>query len=229
MQWDRSQPATDLLGAIAVKVLQIDSSPLGEASASRQLTAAIAAGFVQADSTVSLAHRDLSVTTPAHLSGEILSALAGADTSGNAELQKQVALGEELISEFLDADVIIIGAPMYNFSIPSQLKAWVDRIARAGRTFRYTEKGPVGLVSGKRVIIASSRGSILTGDAPHEAGWRHAMDFQEDYLKTVLGFLGVTDVEIVRAEGLGLSPASREESIAKARQQIFERFEAVVA
>jgi FMN-dependent NADH-azoreductase len=124
---------------------------------------------------------------------------------------------------------VIIGAPMYNFSIPSQLKAWIDRVARAGRTFRYTETGPVGLVTGKRVIIASSRGSVFAGDTPHEDGWRHAMDFQEDYLKRVLGFLGVTDVEVVRAEGLGLSPASREQSIAKARQQIAERFEAVAA
>jgi FMN-dependent NADH-azoreductase len=212
-----------------MKVLQIDSSPLGEASASRQLTAAVAAGFLRANAGASLVHRDLSVTTPAHLSGEILAALGGADTSGNAELQSQVALGEELITEFLDADVIIIGAPMYNFSIPSQLKAWIDRIARAGRTFRYTETGPVGLVTGKRVIIASSRGSVLAGDAAHEDGWRHAMDFQEDYLKRVLGFLGVSDVEIVRAEGLGLSPASREQSIAKARQQIANRFEAVAA
>ncbi|MDY0872947.1 FMN-dependent NADH-azoreductase [Dongia rigui] len=212
-----------------MKVLQIDSSPLGEASASRQLTAAAAAGLLRANPAASLTHRDLSVTTPAHLSGEILAALGGADTSGNPELQKQVALGEELITEFLAADVIIIGAPMYNFSIPSQLKAWIDRIARAGRTFRYTETGPVGLVTGKRVIIASSRGSVFAGDAAHEDGWRHAMDFQEDYLKRVLGFLGVTDVEIVRAEGLGISPASREQSIAKARQQIAERFDAVAA
>jgi FMN-dependent NADH-azoreductase len=212
-----------------MKVLQIDSSPLGEASASRQLTAAITAGLRRANPAAALVHRDLSVTTPAHLSGEILAALGGADTSGNTELQKQVALGEELLTEFLAADVVVIGAPMYNFSIPSQLKAWIDRIARAGRTFSYSEKGPVGLVTGKRVIIASSRGSIFAGDAPHEDGWRHAMDFQEDYLKRVLGFLGVTDVEIVRAEGLGLSPASREESIAKARKQIAERFEAVAA
>lgn len=212
-----------------MKVLQIDSSPLGEASASRQLTAAVAAGLLRANSTASLTLRDLSVTTPAHLSGEILAAIGGADMSGNTELAKQVALGEELITELLAADVIIIGAPMYNFSIPSQLKAWIDRVARAGRTFRYSEKGPEGLVTGKRVIIASSRGGVLAGDVEHEDGWRHAMDFQEDYLKRVLGFLGITDIEIVRAEGLGLSPASREQSIAKARQQIADRFEAVAA
>ena len=212
-----------------MNVLQIDSSPLGEASASRQLTAAITAGLRKTRANVSVVHRDLSITTPAHLSGEILAALGGAAQPENAELQTQLALGEELLAEFLAADIIVIGAPMYNFSIPSQLKAWIDRIARAGRTFRYTEKGPVGLVTGKRVIIASSRGSILAGDAAHEDGWRHAMDFQEDYLKRVLGFLGLTEIEIVRAVGLGLSPAAREESIANARRQIEQRFDTIAA
>jgi FMN-dependent NADH-azoreductase len=208
-----------------MNLLQIDSSPLGDASASRQLTKAIAAALQKAQPTARLVYRDLAATPPAHLSGQILAAMGGAPVENDADVQRDVQLGEEILAEFLAADVIVIGAPMYNFSVPSQLKAWLDRIARAGRTFRYTEQGPVGLVTGKRVIIASSRGGIYAGDASLQDGWRHAMDFQEDYLRRVLGFLGISDIEIVRAEGLGLSAASREQSLNAA----FARAEEIVA
>lgn len=196
-----------------MNLLQIDSSPLGDASASRQLTKAIVATLQKTQPAARLVYRDLAAAPPAHLSGQILAAMSGAPVAGDAVVQRDVEQGEEILAEFLAADVIVIGAPMYNFSVPSQLKAWIDRIARAGRTFRYTEQGPVGLVTGKRVIVASSRGGIYAGAASHQDGWRHAMDFQEDYLQRVLGFLGITDIEIVRAEGLGLSAASREQSL----------------
>jgi FMN-dependent NADH-azoreductase len=208
----------------AMNVLQIDSSPLGAASASRQLTAAIVDGLRRTSPELTLVHRDLDLTAPSHLSGALLAALRGGSTTPDAELQNEIAFSDELLEEFLAADIIVIGAPMYNFSIPTQLKAWIDRIARAGRTFRYTEQEPVGLATKGRAIIASTRGSILAGDAPHADDWRHALDFQEDYLRRVLNFLGMTQVEIIRAEGLGLSPASRDQSLAAAQARIAETF-----
>ena len=111
----------------------------------------------------------------------------------------------------LDADVVVIGAPMYNFGIPSTLKSWIDRVAVAGRTFRYTEKGPEGLAGNKQVIIASGRGGIHSGAAS---------DFQEPYLKFVLGFMGITDVEFVRAEGVNYSPQHRVDAMANALASI---------
>jgi FMN-dependent NADH-azoreductase len=107
--------------------------------------------------------------------------------------------GAGALDEFVAADAVVIGAPMYNFTIPSQLKAWIDRILIAGKTFRYSEAGPVGLAGGKRVIIASSRGGLYAPGMPFEAN-----DFQEPYLRAVLAFIGIEDIEIVRAEGLAL-------------------------
>ncbi|MGH8030615.1 MAG: NAD(P)H-dependent oxidoreductase, partial [Arenimonas sp.] len=114
---------------------------------------------------------------------------------------------EAVLEEFLAADVVVVGAPMYNFSIPSQLKAWIDRVAVAGRTFRYTDSGPQGLAGGKRVIVASTRGGIHSG-APS--------DFVEPYLRQVFGFLGIDDIEFVTAEGLAYSPEHREQAMGKA-------------
>ena len=116
--------------------------------------------------------------------------------------------------DFMTADVVVIGAPMYNFTIPSQLKAWIDRIAQAGRTFRYTEKGPEGLAGGKTVIVASTRGGI------YSSGPAAGMDHQESYLKAVLGFLGVTDVRFVRAEGLAMGDEARSKALAAAAGDI---------
>ena len=116
--------------------------------------------------------------------------------------------GAGALDEFLAADIVVIGAPMYNFTIPSQLKAWIDRILIAGKTFRYSEAGPVGLAGGKRVIIASSRGGLYAPGMPFEAN-----DFQEPYLRAVFAFIGVEDIEIVRAEGLALGPEQRDAAV----------------
>ncbi|MCB1579212.1 MAG: NAD(P)H-dependent oxidoreductase, partial [Xanthomonadales bacterium] len=126
-----------------------------------------------------------------------------------------VARGGELLDEFLAADVVVIGAPMYNFSIPSQLKAWIDRVAVAGKTFRYGENGPEGLAGGKKLIIASSRGGVYSAGSP-AAG----MDFQETYLRGVFGFLGITDIEVVRAEGVNMSAEHKQKAIDAARATI---------
>src|SRR5690606_27231630 len=124
-------------------------------------------------------------------------------------------VGGEVLEEFLAADTVVVGAPMYNFGIPSTLKAWIDRLAIPGRTFRYTEKGPEGLAGGKKVVIVSARGGLY---AAGSAG--AAADFQEPYLRQVFGFFGIDDVEIVRAEGVNLGPQQKAEAIAAARAAI---------
>ena len=127
-------------------------------------------------------------------------------------------MGEEVLEEFLAADVVVIGAPMYNFTISSQLKAWIDRIAVAGKTSRYTENGPVGLAGDKKVVIVSTAGGVHAGQPTGAA--------HEGYLRTVLGFFGITDIEVVRAEGLAYGEEPRAQAIAAARRQIAGQFAA---
>jgi FMN-dependent NADH-azoreductase len=138
---------------------------------------------------------------------------------GAAELsdlqQRENAMSEALVSQFLAADVIVIGAPLYNFSVPSQLKAWIDRVAQVGRTFKYTDKGPVGLASGKTVVVASTRGGVYSTS---EGG--RAMEHQESYLQTVFGFFGITDVRFVRAEGIAMGDAAKAQALASAEVDI---------
>ena len=199
-----------------MKLLHIDSSALSDASVSRQLTASIVEAQRRTEPTLEVTHRDLAVAPPDHLSGELLQVVRLRDTKNLNDHQKaELALTDALVEEFLAADVVVIGAPMYNFSIPTQLKAWIDRIAQAGRTFRYAENGPVGLAGGKKVIIASSRGGIYAG-TPLE----NALDHQEAFLRAVLGFVGITDVTIVRAEGVAMGPEARAKAMAAAQEQI---------
>jgi FMN-dependent NADH-azoreductase len=178
-----------------MNVLHVDSSILGEQSASRTLTREIVARLAAQQPDTTVHHLDLAVQELPHLSGPSL-------TRNDAA---QAAHDAELLEQFLAADVIVIGAPMYNFSIPSQLKAWIDRIAVAGKTFRYTPEGPEGLAGGKHVIVALSRGGIYAPGAPGE--------FVESYLTFVLGFLGIRSVSFVRAEGLAISPQRRREAL----------------
>ncbi|QNR98802.1 NAD(P)H-dependent oxidoreductase [Stenotrophomonas sp. 169] len=180
-----------------MKLLHIDASALGDNSVSRQLTAAVVGRFKDSATDLNVAYRDLDANPIPHLRG---SSLAQLDATETADAQ-------QVLEQFLAADVVVIGAPMYNFSIPSTLKAWIDRVAVAGKTFKYTEAGPVGLAGGKRVIIVSSRGGIYT-DSP--------ADFQEPLLRQVFAFMGINDVEFVRAEGIAYSPKHREEAIAAA-------------
>ena len=137
-------------------------------------------------------------------------------TDGLSEAQqRENAVSERLVSQFLAADVVVIGAPFYNFAIPTQLKAWIDRIAQPGRTFQYTANGPEGLAKGKTVIVASSRGGVYSTS---EGG--RAMEHQESYLQTVLGFFGVTDVRFVRAEGVAMGGDAKAQALAAAAQAI---------
>ena len=198
------------------KLLHIDSSILGGNSVSRQLTAQIVASWRAAHPATEVSYLDLAVDTPSHLSVESLGfrlPAGAADLSD--EQQRENAISEALVSQFLAADVLVIGAPLYNFSIPSQLKAWVDRIAQVGRTFKYTDKGAVGLAGGKTVIVASTRGGMYsTSDAGN------AMEHQESYLKTIFGFFGVTDVRFVRAEGLAMGETGKAAALASAELDI---------
>ena len=198
------------------KLLHIDSSILGGNSVSRQLTAQIVASWRAAHPATQVSYLDLAVDTPSHLSAESLGFRMPAGTATLSETQqRENAISEALVSQFLAADVVVIGAPLYNFSIPTQLKAWIDRIAQAGRTFTYTDKGPVGLAGGKTIIVASTRGGMYsTSDAGN------AMEHQESYLKTIFSFFGVTDVRFVRAEGLAMGEAGKAAALASAELDI---------
>jgi FMN-dependent NADH-azoreductase len=198
------------------KLLHIDSSILGGNSVSRQLTAQIVASWRAAHPATELSYLDLALDTPSHLSAESLGFRLPAGAADLSDVQqRENAISEALVSQFLAANVLVIGAPLYNFSIPTQLKAWIDRIAQVGRTFSYTDKGPVGLAGGKTIIVASTRGGMYsTSDAGN------AMEHQESYLKTVFGFFGVTDVRFVRAEGLAMGEAGKAAALASAELDI---------
>jgi len=197
-----------------MNLLHIDSSALGGFSVTRELTRATADALRAGLPTARYRYRDLAAAPPAHLSGALLGALRSPDPA-TGELAGDVTLTDELLTEFLAADVIVIGAPMYNFSIPSTLKAWIDRVAQAGKTFRYTAEGPVGLAGGKRVVIVSARGSQIHGSAAEQA-----LDHQESYLRTVFGFFGITDIQVLRAEGIGLGPDARAAALAAAHAAV---------
>ncbi|KRB08591.1 NAD(P)H-dependent oxidoreductase [Lysobacter sp. Root690] len=184
-----------------MKLLHIDSSALGANSVTRELSAAVATRWLDALPGLSIDYRDLDADPIPHLTGR---SLAGADPA-------ETEASERIVQQFLDADVIVLGVPMYNFGIPSTLKAWIDRVAVAGKTFRYTADGPEGLAKGKRAIIVSGRGGLHSGQPS---------DFQETYLRHVLGFIGVTDVEFVRAEGVAYSPQHRADALAAAHASI---------
>ena len=185
-----------------MKLLHIDSSIQGEASASRELTREIVARWRAERPDTEVTYVDLVAQELPHLSQK---SLVRAD-------ELEAARNAEALEQFLAAEAIVIGAPVYNFTIPSQLKAWIDRITVAGKTFRYTEKGPQGLAGGKQVIVAVSRGGMRAADASGEFG--------EPYLKFLFAFLGIDDVRFVRAEGLAISPQHRAAGLSAARAAI---------
>jgi FMN-dependent NADH-azoreductase len=193
-----------------MRLLHIDSSISGEGSASRQLSAAIVAAFTSTMPGLDVIRRDFDADPIPHLDSRRLPTVRPANAPEGATGVPDPE-GASALDEFLAADIVVIGTPMYNFAIPSQLKAWIDRILIAGKTFRYSETGPIGLAGGKRVILASSRGGLYAPGMPFETN-----DFQERYLRAVFAFIGIEDLEIVRAEGLGLGQEQREEAIGAA-------------
>ena len=189
-----------------MKLLHIDSSILGDASVSRKVSAAIVDRLKAENPGVEVTARDLASAPISHLSGRYLAGQS-ADVKHDQALQEDLDLGGEAMAEFLAADLVVIGAPMYNFGVPSQLKAWVDRILVAGKTFRYTASGAEGLVHGKRVLLAVSRGGVYEGTPAA------AVEHAESWLKAVFGFMGVKDVEVIRAEGVAYGPEQREKAL----------------
>ena len=199
-----------------MKVLHIDSSILGDNSVTRLLTQRIVTEWQASHAGTSVEHLDLAVNAPTHLSADSLGFRLPAGSTDLSDVQRREnAVSEALVSQFLAADVLVIGAPMYNFAIPTQLKAWIDRIAQAGRTFKYTEKGPVGLAGGKTVIVAVGRGGVYSNS---EGG--RAMEHQESYLAVLFGFLGVTDVRFVRAEGIAMGADAKAKALEAADHEI---------
>lgn len=197
-----------------MQLLHIDSAITGEQSVSRELTARTVAAWKAAHPGTTVQYLDLAVQAPSHLSAQSMGFRTGQAAATDVERQEN-ALSEALVSQFLAADVVVIGAPLYNFSIPSQLKAWIDRLAQAGRTFKYTDKGPVGLAGCKTVIVASSRGGVYSTS---EGG--QAMEHQESYLKVVFGFFGITDVRFVRAEGVAMGPDAKAAALVNADRDV---------
>ena len=198
-----------------MQLLHIDSAITGAHSVSRQLTAQTVAAWQAQHPGTQVSYLDLVANAPAHFTSDAMAPRTGQTADLSEAQQRENAVSEQLVSQFLAADVMVIGAPFYNFSIPSQLKAWIDRIAQPGRTFQYTSNGPEGLAKGKTVIIASSRGGVYSTS---EGG--RAMEHQESYLQTVLGFFGVTDVRFVRAEGVGMGEDAKAAALAAAAQHI---------
>jgi FMN-dependent NADH-azoreductase len=195
-------------------VLFVTSSVFGENSKSRAVALDFLQAWQSANPGTRLVTRD--TNTIGHVSAETLTASMTPAGKRSPEHTKAAALADALIGEVEAADVIVIAAPMYNFSISSTLKAWIDHIARAGRTFGYTASGPEGLLKGKKVFVASSRGGFYA-DGPAKP-----MDFQEPYLRAMLGFLGLTDVTFIHAEGQNVSVEAAAEGQRKARATVAE-------
>jgi FMN-dependent NADH-azoreductase len=195
-------------------VLHIDSSVRSTGSLTRQLGGEFIAKLVAANPATTVVTRDLASTPVPHLTEQMLGAYFTPAEQRNAEQAFTIKTSDTLVDELLAADTIVIGAPMYNFSVTSGLKAWIDHVARAGRTFKYGANGPEGLVTGKKVIVF-----VATGGAYSE-GPAAAYDHTTTYLRSVLGFLGMTDVTFVVAEGVAMGEEAVASAIAKSRAQI---------
>ena len=201
-----------------MNLLHLDASILGPNSASRALSAAVVSRLTSLDPGLSVSYHDLAADPIPHLSGAYLfAAMGGEGAVAEGQLAHDLARGEAALEAFLAADIVVIGAPVYNFTVPSQLKAWIDRVCVAGRTFRYTEKGAEGLAGDKRVILAVSRGGLYGPGSP-AAAFEHG----ETYLRVVFAFLGVTDLDVIVAEGLRVSEAHRGAAMTAALARIAE-------
>lgn len=187
------------------RVLVIDSSPDLKTSVTRRLTRRFVDVWGQTFPFDSFVYRDLGRTPPPHVDGETIRAFGTEPAKRTEEQAIRVSLSEQYIEELEGADVIVLGVPMHNFSIPSGFKAYIDHVARAGRTFRYTEDGPEGLLKGKRVVVLTSRGGNYAEGSPAAP-----MDMQAPYLRMILGFMGLDDVTFVHAQGTALGAEGRD-------------------
>lgn len=204
-----------------VKALIVNSAATGDASVSRKLTGVFADRLKAVDPSADITLRDVGIDPLPHLTAETVGAIRGAATT-EAE-RNALALSDTLIGEITSADIIVIGAPMYNFGIPSTLKAWFDHVLRAGVTFRYTPDGPQGLVKGKRALVIETRAGL------YSEGPASVLDMQEPHLRNLLGFIGISDVEFVRAERLAFGPDAAAAAIDTATARLVERAETELA
>src|SRR5579872_908717 len=196
-------------------LLLVTSSLFGDSSKSSQIAREFVDALRNIHPGANVAERALTPDSIPHLSLEMFGATITLADKRSAEQALIAQPADEMIEELEAADTVVLAVPMYNFTIPSTLKAWIDHVARAGRTFRYTAAGPEGLLKGKKVFVVTGRGGVYSGDAPAKL-----LDFQEPYLRGVLGFLGLTDATFVHVEGLKVSPEAAEQGIARAREQI---------
>ena len=193
-------------------ILILDSAATGDASISRKLTDALAAKLGRLPG-ARIVRRDVGSEPIPHLDGETTAAIRGGAASTD-RARDALALSDRLVAELKAADVLVIGAPMYNFGMPSTLKAWFDHVLRAGITFRYSEAGPEGLVKARKAIVIETRGGL------YSSGPAAAMDSQEPHLRTMLGFMGIEDIAFVRAEKLGFGPEAVTAAIAAATAEL---------
>lgn len=202
-----------------MNLLAIDSSILEDYSVSRKLMQQFLDYWQNENPESEIIYRDLNLHAINHFSSDLINAKQKSLDELPLELKNELELSEQLINEFLNADHIVIAAPMYNFTIPTQLKSWIDRILVAGRTFKYTEQGVIGLAGDKTITIISTRGNHYSSDDV-----MRAKDFQENYLKTVFNFVGITQINIVRAEGLHLGESFKKQAIDLAENEIKKLF-----
>jgi FMN-dependent NADH-azoreductase len=200
-------------------ILVVESSPMGEKSVSRRLTREVLSGLMKRNPASTVITRDLAQKPLPHLGAEQISAYYTPEEKRDDSLKAAVRSSDEAVAELLAADVVVIGAPMWNFGVPSALKAWIDHVVRAGRTFSMGADGLKGLVSGKKVYIVTASGGVFS------SGPYKDYDFQAPYLRAVLGFLGLTDVTFVRAEGLN-DPRTKDTAYEKARGEVDALFAA---
>jgi FMN-dependent NADH-azoreductase len=203
-------------------VLHIDSSPRGVDSVSRDLTRQIVDRLNAIEPTLDVIRYDLGDRPLPHLSSDAIGALRRSELA-TTEQREVNAVSDRMIEELQRADLIVIGSPMHNFGITSQLKAWFDTIIRAGKTFSYSEKGPQGLLKGKRAIVVETRGGVYT------TGPAASFNHQEPHLKTLLAFIGISDVQFIHAEGLDMGPESRANGLAHAKSAIDQMLDGCVA
>lgn len=195
-------------------ILAINSSVLGDGSVSKRLVEEAIQRLLEANPAATVTHRDLGVAPIPHLTTANVSGVRAVAATDDELTARN--LSDVLIAELRTADTIVIGAPMYNFSISTGLRAWFDYVLRPGVTFSYSEAGPKGLLTSKRVIVIESRGGL------YSEGPAQAMDFQEPYLRTLLGFIGLVDVTFIHAERIGFGPDAREAALSGAKRAIAE-------
>lgn len=194
-------------------ILLIQSSPRRSGSLSRTVAQSVVHDLHAHQPQAKVVIRDLAANPPSHVGLSLIIGIHAPTEKRAPDQATAVALSDRLVDELLEADVLVIGVPMHNFGLPSTLKAWIDHIVRPGRTFSYGANGPEGLVKGKRVILVLSRGGVYSN------GPAKPFDFQEPYLRIVLGFLGITEVDVVRVEGVATDAIGPEKALAAAIAQ----------